>query len=58
MPYSLTLGSPIVFQVSALNQIDWGATSASNLVQDVVRTRPLSPLTKVVEGSLTSDSQI
>jgi hypothetical protein len=29
-----------------------------NSVQDVVRTRPLSPLTKVVEGALTSDSQI
>ena len=57
-PFSLYLGNPVEFRVEALNEINWGASSNTNSVKDVVRTRPLSPLTKVVEGALTSDIQI
>jgi hypothetical protein len=38
-----------------MNSIGWGPLSSDNVVQDIVRTEPLSPLTTVKEGSLTND---
>jgi hypothetical protein len=38
--------------------INWGDYSVDNTVYDVVRTEPLSPLTLVLEGPLTDDSQV
>jgi hypothetical protein len=54
--YNLVLGDDILFQVKAMNVIDWGPLSVTNTVIQVVKTEPLSPLTMVTEGELTDDS--
>lgn len=57
-PYSLTLGEEILFIVKAKNSIGWGTFSITPTIKDTVKTHPLAPLTKVIEGALTDDSQI
>jgi hypothetical protein len=41
-----------------MNVIGWGPYSPINTLTQVIRTEPLSPLTKVTEGPLTDDSQV
>jgi hypothetical protein len=57
-PYSLTLGEDILFIVKAQNIIGWGTFSITPTIKDTVKTHPLAPLTMIVEGALTDDSQI
>ena len=58
MNFPLYLGNDVVFQIRAKNVIGWGVYSGTNPVIDIVRSEPLAPLTEIVEGELTDDSQI
>jgi hypothetical protein len=47
-----------LFIVRARNTIGWSLFSVTPFVKDIVRTAPQAPLTKILEGPLTDDSQI
>jgi len=55
---NLVAGDVILQIIRAKNSIGWGAYSITPLINDIVKTKPLSPLTSVKEGTLTDDSQI